>query len=94
MPNAPTISYTFTSGVPKAIEGTSGISPVIPMFFAIKATGLGPTLSINCAVTVFTEPAKAFFKVMFFKVYLPSEFFGHHASGLPCLPASIQYSSS
>ena len=43
---------------------------------------LGPILSINLAVTVFIEFARAFFRVLVFP-YLSPEFLGHHFSILP-----------
>ena len=52
-------------------------------------TVLGPILSINLAVTVFTEFARAFFKVLVLP-YLSPEFFGHHCSTFPNLFFSIQ----
>ncbi len=81
------------SGVPKAIEGTAGISEVIPIFRAKFITGRGPTKSIKRALTVFTEFAKAFFNVRVLP-YLSPEFFGHQASIFPCFIGSIQYNAS
>ena len=86
---AATISYTLKSGVPSAIEGTGGIRCSIPIFFASLTIGLGPILSINLAVIVLTEFAKAFFKVLVLP-YLSPEFFGHHCSTFPNLFFSIQ----
>src|SRR5680860_125840 len=73
------------------MDGTSGISLVSPKFLTIDTTDLGPTRSINCAVTVLTELARASFSVYILPEYCPTAFFGHQGSGLPCLPASIQY---
>ena len=40
---APTISYRLRSGVPRAIDGTSGKYELIPIFFIKATTGFGPT---------------------------------------------------
>ena len=90
---APTISNKLISGVPSAIDGTLGNLDLIPIFFAKSITGLGPTLSINLALIVLIEFAKAFFKVLVLP-YLSPEFFGHHDSTFPCLKGSIQYNAS
>ena len=81
------------SGVPRAIEGTAGRYDVTPILRAKLMTGLGPTKSINRALTVLTELAKAFFNVLVFP-YLSPEFLGHHAFRLPCFRGSIQYKAS
>ena len=81
------------SGVPSAIEGTAGRYDEIPIFRARFITGRGPTKSINRALTVFTEFAKAFLSVLVFP-YLFPEFFGHQASIFPCFIGSIQKRAS
>ena len=86
---AATISYTLRSGVPRAMDGTGSILCSIPKSLANLTTVLGPILSINLAVTVFTEFAKAFFKVLVLP-YLSPEFFGHHCPTFPNLFFSIQ----
>ena len=81
------------SGEPKAIDGTLGKYDFIPIFLAKLTTGWGPTLSINLALIVLTELAKAFFNVLIFP-YLSPEFLGHQGSTLPCLNGSIQNKAS
>ena len=71
------------------MAGTSGIYDSIPRFLAKSATGLGPTLSINCALMVFFEFANAFLRVLN-PPYLSLELVGHHGSGFPNLFGSIQ----
>ena len=73
----------------ETIDGTGKIFCSIPKSLARFATILGPILSINLAVTVFTEFARAFFKVLVFP-YLSPEFFGHHFSIFPNLFFSTQ----
>ena len=60
---------------------------------ALKLQNGEPILSINLAVTVLTEFANAFFKVLIWPYLLP-EFLGHHASTLPCFRGSIQNKAS
>ena len=75
--------------MPKAIEGTTGIRCSIPKSLANLTTVSGPILSINLAVTVLTEFARAFFKVLVLP-YLSPEFLGHHCSIFPNLYFSMQ----
>src|SRR6056300_1722544 len=81
------------SGVPRAIEGTSGRWEVIPILRAKLITGTGPTKSMIRALMVLTELAKAFFKVRV-RPYLSPEFLGHQASIFPCFIGSIQNKAS
>ena len=57
--NAAVISSGVTSDVPSAIDGVAISGEVMPRRCAVAATADGPTSSVSCTETVFSDSASA-----------------------------------